>query len=250
MAAYIHWFGNLLLVLLSGSVALAQPTPNPKAAITNVRVEADSERVKIQYDVVGITMADSVYIQVESRSGGVLPATTVTGDIGRAVSPGTDRTIYWDYRLDNVRIDSEIRVTVTINRPLPIGGGPTNALLSALVPGLGTIFVQPNRKVGARPLITAAYAGLLVYGLVQRSRSQKQYAVYQDQRIDSDYDKANNLHHQYLVAVRAAAAIWLTDVIYTFLKGRKNDKQRAKTTQRLVLNYRNPVPTIGIQLCF
>lgn len=248
MAAYMHWYGNLLIVLLLSSVALAQPIP--KAAITNVRVEVDSERVKIQYDVIGITMADSVYIRVESRSGGVLPTTTVTGDVGRGVSPGTDRTIYWDYRLDSIRIDSEIRVTVSIKRPLPIGGGPTNALLSALVPGLGTIFVQPNRKIGARPLITAAYAGLLVYGLVQRGRSQKQYDVYRDNRIDSDYEKANDLHHRYLVAVRAAAAIRLTDVIYTFLKGRKNDKQRSMTTRRLVLDYRNPVPTIGIQLCF
>jgi hypothetical protein len=47
--------------------------------------------------------------------------------------------------------------------------------------GLGTIFVQPNRKIGWRPVIAAAYGGLIVYGLVQRSRSKDQYKRYESQ---------------------------------------------------------------------
>ncbi|GAB3643731.1 hypothetical protein [Spirosoma arcticum] len=115
---------------------------------------------------------------------------------------------------------------------------------------MGTIFVQPNQKVGVRPLITVAYGGLLVYGLAQRSQSKKQYAVYESERQEADYVEANQRHHRYLVAVRTAAVVWAADVVYTYLTGRKNDRLRSNTARRVAVRYENNTPTVGIQLSF
>lgn len=252
MARYFTWLGGLLVVLLAGPAG-AQPGRTPGAVITNVRAEVDSQRVKIQYDVAGISPADSVYIQVESRSGGTLPVRTVTGDVGRAVLPGTDKTIYWDYGLDGILIADDIRATVVVKhapQQRSGSGGATYALLSALAPGVGTIFVQPNRKIGIRPLITVAYAGLLTYGLVQRSQSKKQYARYETGFDQNDYDKANQRHHQYLVAMRTAAVVWVADIVYTYLRGRKNDRTRTNPARRLVINHVQNNPTVGVQFSF
>ena len=253
MVRYLTWFAGLLLPF---ATARAQPmTTNPASAVvSNIRAEADSQRVKIRYDVAGIRPADSVYVQVESRSTGFLPVRTVTGDAGKAVSPGNDKMIYWDYGLDGVFITDDIRATVlvkqatTISQRRAVGGGATNAFLSALAPGLGTIFVQPDRKIGVRPLITVAYGGLLIYGLVQRSQSKKQYALYESALNETDYAAANRQHHQYLLAVRMATVLWVSDVVYTFLTGRKND--RIRSTTRLVGGYVHNTPTIGVQLRF
>lgn len=253
MVCYVTWFAGLLLLPVGTAQAQPVPSSTTSAVVSNIRVEADSHRVKIRYDVAGIRPADSVYVQVESQSAGFLPVRTVTGDAGKAVSPGIGKTIYWDYGMDGVFIADDVRATVlvqltTATRQKTVGGGASNAFLSALAPGLGTIFVQPNRKIGTRPLITAAYGGLLVYGLVQRGQSKKQYALYENALNEDDYTVANRHHHQYLVAVRMAAVLWAADVVYTFLRGRKND--RIRSTRRLVGGYVYATPTIGVQLRF
>ena len=247
---------RFLAVLLFTSAAKGQSLGNKQAIVSNIRVELDTERIKVLYDAVNIAAADSVYLQVESRNRGRLNALTVTGDVGKAVLPGKNRTIYWDYRLDKLTINDPIRVTVLVKQPVqPVqqvasGGGPANALISLLAPGVGDIFVQPNRKVGLRPLITGAYVTLVVYGLVQQSRSRQLYDLYASQLKQSDYTDANERHHQYLVATRTAAVLLVADVVYTFLKGRKNVKQQRAAAQRVVFSYTSTMPTVGVQIRF
>ncbi len=250
-AYHTLWLVWLLVVLLSMSRAQGQLAGG--GPITNIRVDVDSERVKVMYDAVGITPRDSIYLQVESQSRGLLNVITVTGDLGRAVVPGKNKTIYWDYRLDGLRIDDGIRANIRVKRPyqqLAVGGGPTCAFLSVVAPGLGNIFVQPGHRVGLRPLITGAYAGLLIYGLVQNGRSDRAYDDYLIRLNDSDYAEANRLHHQSLVATWTAVALLLTDVTYTFLKGRKNEKQKKLAQTGVVVAYVGTIPSIGIQFRF
>jgi hypothetical protein len=248
---HTHWLVCLPLVLFSLNCAQGQVASS--GPITNIRVELDSERVKVLYDAVGITSRDSVYLLVESQSRGLLNVVTVTGDVGLAVVPGKNKTIYWDYRLDGLRIDDGIRANIRVKRPyqrLVLGGGPTYALLSVVAPGIGNIFVQPNHKVGLRPLITGAYAGLLIYGLVQNARSGRAYDQYLILLNDSDYAEANRLNHQYLVATWTAVALLLTDVTYTFLKGRKNEQQKQLTKTGVVMAYAGTIPSLGFQFHF
>ena len=246
----------LFIVLLPLVPVRGQLLKHKSATVSNVRVEGDSERVKIQYDATGLSSSDSVYIRVESQSRGLLNAMTVTGDVGKAVLPGKNKTIYWDYRLDGLTIDNAIRVVVRVKPAAPsrpqgrVGGGAANALLSVLAPGVGSIFVQPSRKVGWRPLITGAYAGLLVYGLVQKSRSNQAYDQYTSLLNDGDYAEANRANHHYLVATWTALAVLLTDVSYTLLKGMKNDRQRKIAQTSLALTYAGAIPSAGVRLRF
>lgn len=241
--------------LLTGLCVLGAVLAAVAQTVSNVRVDVDTQRVKIQYDVAGLVGGDSVFIRVE-KPGGTLPARTVTGDVGRGVTAGLNKTIFWDYRPDGVEIEDSIRVTVLVQRPASpvrraaVGGGPANALLSALLPGVGTIFVQPNRKIGARPLISVGYVGLLAYGLSQRGRSREAYARYETGLVETDYQDANQRHHRYLLATRAAAALWLADVAYTFWKGRKNDRLRRLSVERVAVDFTKTAPVLGFELRF
>lgn len=246
-ATYHIGLAIFLVLLLHLSTAVGQPL----VTITNIRVSIDPNRVKTLYDITGITSADSLYIEVESRSRGLLNAVTVTGDVGTTVLPGQNKTIYWDYPLDGIKIEEneEIQVNIRVRQPVRqdrVGGGPANALLSVLAPGVGTIFVQPNRKVGLRPLITGAYVGLIIFGLVRKNQANKQYSLYTSQLHPADYTTANRMHHQSIVASWTAVALLLTDVTYTFLKGRKNAKQKP----RVAFNNVGTTPTVGVQLQF
>jgi len=253
---FLRVLGGLFSLLLFPGVVPGQTLSNPVETVSNVRVDVDTQRVKIVYDAPGLAGQDSVYMRAESRSDGLLNPRTVTGDVGKGVTPGKDKTIFWDYRLDGLLLVDSIRVTVAVKRvPVPIqrkpvGGGPANALLSALLPGVGSIFVQPARKIGLRPLITAAYGGLLIYGLVQRSQSREAFSRYEKDFAETAYLDANQKHHRYLLATRMAAVLWLSDVVYTFLKGRKNEQQKRILLQRVAINSAFGTPTVGVQLGF
>ncbi|GAA4403120.1 hypothetical protein GCM10023187_18880 [Nibrella viscosa] len=243
------------LIGLIGLLAVLAPARclGQKAPIANVRVEWDATRAKIMYDLADNVPADSIYIQVESRSKGLLAARTVSGDIGRGVMPGQNKTVYWDYPLDRVVIGDkdQLRAEVFVKSPAT-GGGPANALASLLVPGLGNVLVQPNRQIGLRPLITAGYGGLLAYGLIQRSRANRQYSLYESQLTAEDaepfYQESARLRHHYLITTRAAAAVLVADVVYTFFRGRSNLKQQVP--KRVVFHYLDETPIVGVQFTF
>lgn len=186
----------------------------------------------------------------------------VEGDFGLHVQAGPNRRIVWNVLANGYQLNEEIRVRVLIKPvPLPamltdsLGfplladstrhkpwineltaaptrqpyrpGGPAMALLSFLVPGLGNVFVQnPKPKIGFRPLITVGVATAIAYGLNQRRQAEGQYQLYTQQKNPTEgepyYQQANRQHHLYYLATRAAAALWLSDVAATFIRGLRN----------------------------
>jgi len=223
-----------------------------QALITNLQITQEEDRVKITYDAADLLKSDSVFVRAQSRTKGLINVTAVTGAVGKGQQSGKGKVIYWDIQKDGALIDGEMAITVVTesinNQSGSVGGGPANALLSVLVPGLGNVMVQPNHRIGFRPLITVAYGGLLIYGLSQRSQSNKQYQLYQSQTLEEQaepyYTKANQARHQYLIATRAAAAILVADVVYTAIKGTSNlKKQRAQ----LSLGFQQNTPLIGFR---
>lgn len=107
--------------------------------------------------------------------------------------------------------------------------GPAWALVSAVAPGIGNIFVQmPKPKIGLRPLLTIGCYGLIAYGLSERKKSQDDFAIYEDQKNatagEPYYQTANDHHHRYFMATRGAVVVAAADVILTFIKGLRNSQ--------------------------
>lgn len=114
--------------------------------------------------------------------------------------------------------------------------GPAWALLSAVAPGVGNIFVQtPKAKIGLRPLVTVGFYGLLIYGLSERTKAQDVYRVYEQQKNreagEPYYQTANGHHQRYFLATRGALVVAAADVVLTFIKGLRNS-QIQKEAQR------------------
>ncbi|SOD99658.1 hypothetical protein [Spirosoma fluviale] len=120
--------------------------------------------------------------------------------------------------------------------------GPAWALLSAVAPGVGNIFVQtPKSKIGLRPLVTVGVYGLLIYGFMERTKSQDAYAIYEQQKNreagEPYYQTANGHHQRYFLATRGALVVAAADVVLTFIKGLRNSQiqKEAKRFKSLML---------------
>lgn len=114
--------------------------------------------------------------------------------------------------------------------------GPAWALLSAVAPGIGNIFVQtPKPRIGLRPAITVGCYGLLIYGFMERQKSQDAYHVYEQQKNmtagEPYYQTANTHHQRYFIATRGALIVAAADVVLTFIKGVRN-RQIYREAQR------------------
>jgi hypothetical protein len=135
--------------------------------------------------------------------------------------------------------------------------GPGWALLSALAPGIGNAFVQtPKPKLGLRPLVTVAAYGLLIYGAGQQGEAAQAYSNYElsgsAELGEPFYQKANEAHQRYYIATRAAAAIWLTDIVLTTIRGIKNQRtgRNAPSPVSVNLSYQTNVPVAVVRYTF
>ena len=108
----------------------------------------------------------------------------------------------------------------------PDPGGPSNAFLSLLYPGLADYQVRERR--GPYWIIGLVSYGLVGGGIYYKTRSDKYYDEHLEPNSGnySDYKKANDYHQRYLIMTRTGAAIWIGDVIVTGIIGYRN--QRAK----------------------
>jgi len=234
--------------------------------IGNVRVRTlDSAEVEILYDLLTTRPGDSLFFEVRSRQRGSLYVRPefVRGEVGTRITAGSNRRIVWNALGNGYALDEPIQVIVRVRSggavipdevptqpsvaqtpqpsrddltdapavtPQPTRqryDGPAWALLSAVAPGIGNIFVQrPRPRVGFRPLATVAAYGLLAYGLLERKLAQDDYAVYAVQKNaaagEPFYKTANQHHQRYYLATRGAAVIVLTDVVLTLVKGLYN----------------------------
>ncbi|GAB3262817.1 hypothetical protein GCM10027347_28790 [Larkinella harenae] len=239
-----------------------------QVAVTNIRLQViDESALEILYDLAGNQPSDSVYIRIRSQTNGILSpaAQYISGEWGQDVQPGSNRRIVWRALENGFELDENIRASIlvkiaqkaTLPSPsqtavpptqsttpaadLPTKskyrpGGPEFALLSVVAPGVGNIFVQsPRPVVGHRLGVTAACYGLMFYGLVERKKSRDEYALYEQQRnrtaAQPFYDRANAHHHRYYLATRLAGAVWITDIVATFIKGARNQRQRQKANE-------------------
>ncbi|WP_234734982.1 hypothetical protein [Tellurirhabdus bombi] len=243
-----HFFWPLFLSLL-----LLQSSSWAQVQVSNVRVQPiDDTSLEILYDITGASPTDSVYFAVKQRNGSILypRRKAVSGDYGKGITDGTNRRIRWNIFAEGFELTDEIQVTVhawtsRLKRP----GGPGYALLSALAPGIGNIFVQnPSPKIGVRPLLTVATYGLIIYGINQHRDSRKEYDLYLDQKNTTDaqpyYERANKAHQRYYIATRLAAVIWASDVVATFLKGARNQRQNRALAVRMDYQIGQPVAVV------
>jgi hypothetical protein len=105
-------------------------------------------------------------------------------------------------------------------------GGPSNAFLSLLVPGWGDRYVTAGAKNGVRKALwTYGFIGTGVGCELWSNSEYKKYRVAKKQSaMDRHYDRANALNQAFYICVGTGAIIWLSDVIWVWNKGARNQR--------------------------
>jgi hypothetical protein len=230
-----------------------------KAKITDVDFHLEERYIVVNYNLVGTLPKEQMTIElrfITENNESIIPK-TVTGDVGTKSFGDGMKTILWDIVADQISLSGNLKASVAITSSKILYGGPSNALLSVIIPGLGGYFVDKNKTRSV--LTTISTVGLMVYGISQKTQANKYYKEYNASIIPSDiqslYTKANDAHHKYYTATRIAAGIWALDIIWVTFKGFRNRKEsksayNAFTGDGLRLNYVNNGLQLGYSVSF
>ncbi len=201
--------------------------------IENVDFVVSNNKIIVTYELVNC-LKNEVYdvrLKFVSEKTNYVPV-NIKGDLLR-LNQGRNKKIEWDVLADGVQITESIQAIVEISarHSTKVIGGPSNALLSVLVPGLGDYFVdtQKDSKIPFYYITVTTY-GLLYLGFNQKVESDQSYEDYHKAttqvEMDLAYDAANEAHKSFILYTSLAATVWLGDIAWVTYKGFKNKKEQ------------------------
>jgi hypothetical protein len=177
--------------------------------------------------------------------------------------------------------DSAVNQVVPVKAVSKIKGGPANAALNVLLPGVGHYFVSGNyngeKRKPASFILTALYAGSVGGAIYFNGKSSSDYKKYNELANYREYQKDANgvvigyrggneaeashyfnsaqaAHRNSMICLGVGGGILVGDVVYTFLKGTKNkkewEKERTSFRPHLFISSDGLMATAGVQFKF
>ncbi|HAS41331.1 MAG TPA: hypothetical protein DCS93_12670 [Microscillaceae bacterium] len=252
----------ILIALVWGGTRQAQAQKSGKAEILNVTLDGQQEKIRIDFNLKASRKARFLVQLFYSKDGGKTfegPMKSVLGDAGENITPGKEKKIYWDFLIDDPNFEGKnisFKIKAFLMNPsikaIP-RGGPANALLSLVAPGLGDMRVRSGGLWYG--VITVGAFTTLGTGLYLRASARNNYDSYQNARDAQSardlLNKANQQNNLSTVLINAAIAIWVVDVALVAWRGFKNQKlKRQKISLGLSPVGNQAVPTLGFSLKF
>lgn len=224
----------------------AWANPVEAQTISNVRIEEMPDAMYIRYDLAGDNgVLYTIYPVVSKRNGiQINPRSMKQSNTG--VSVGKNKVLVWYIYDDVLELTGEVSVELravrqtTASAPsiASVGGGPENAFLSMLLPGLGDVFVNsPNSSVTVKPVyIMAGYASAVLLAIHAHQMSRESYDAYLLSGSQDEMDSAYQLADEYRTEARfyttVAGLIWVADVVRVAIKGSMNNQELSRMAQQ------------------
>jgi hypothetical protein len=229
-----------------------------RAKITEVDFHLEDNFIVVNYNLTGTLPKEQLTIQLMfiNENNEYLNPKTVYNDVGAKIFGDGKKEIRWDLDADKISITGNLKAIVSITSSKVLVRGPSNALLSAIVPGLGGYFVDKNKT---RSIITTvSTVGLMIYGINQKTRATRYYKNYNASSVNADiqnlYSKANNAQNKYFITTRIGAGLWVADIIWVYFKGSRNKKEAETYNEAngggLSINYINKGFQFGYSMTF
>lgn len=163
------------------------------------------------------------------------PLEYVNGSIGKGITPGYQKQIFWRYLNEDpaytgantsFKVEANLDFIAHEERISKLKGGKA-ALNSMVFPGWGDNKVRSGKNYW---WIGAVSYGLLGTGVILHIESRNKYDAYKKStsipEVDANFKDATNLNKLSTYFLAAGAAIWLTDVVWVFIKGNQNNREK------------------------
>ncbi len=237
---YWVWLCGILFCAMEDSIA------QHPAVAKEISISVKQNKAVISYDLHTRKENSSHLVQLSfiDEQNNVIWPSSLTGNVGANIQSGARRTIVWDITDDYQQMSSMITPVIFVDglsRQYSNTGGPKNALLSLVIPGLGDYFVADHRIMKFKPyfrtISSLSLIALGIYAGKQRFHAEGEYKLFlkpdawRYEGSDRFFEKYVEGDLQYLwfkgdqeLLISLGTAIWLADVVWVFAKGSNNQK--------------------------
>lgn len=233
------------LFFLLGTVSSPMVAQRPAVA-KNIGIRVEGNTALISYELPVRKQKNQHLVQlsfIDEKNNLIIPS-SLSGDVGPGIEPGTDRVIRWELTNDFRQLETMITPVIFVDglsKTYSNTGGARNALLSLLMPGLGDYFVADHRIMTFKPYLrTLTSLGLISLGIYagnQRYRSEGEYQLFLkpnswryegSDRFFEKYVEGELQYHWFKgdreLFIALGATLWLADVVWVFARGSNNEK--------------------------
>ncbi len=235
---------RIVIIALILQSALLFGQKHKDAKIENLEIEFEANRMILTFEIANSASDkthDVVLSFIDSKEEIIIPK-NLTGDIGNFISGQGRKKIIWDITSEMDRVEGEIRPFIIIDGISESGlikGGPDNAFLSILLPGLGDYFVEDISDMRIKPYMKTASAAAFLY--LGYKAGKERYADYTERLVkrttwspgtgtvvfyETVLERGDThywtFRHDAEIYYTLAASIWISDVLWVLNKGYKN----------------------------
>ena len=239
----------VLLGLVGPLTLFSSHAQQAPSEATNIRITTDEQtkRLVILYDLPQVQPSDSLYVEIETASGRRFRPITVSGNVGKTLTPGRNKIIYWDVVRDNVQLDEEVEVIIRVVRQGRVAvatTGPAPSVTAAAplktTPTNAPVVAAPQKS--ALPVIGwVATGGLAIYAFTLSSGLNKDVDAYNQKTVASTLAEWNNAEDKrkaidsrqgtFTVVAGATAALAVANVVWLIVR---KSKVRSRTAWQFV----------------
>jgi hypothetical protein len=240
----MNYISILIKYFLFGLLFVVLPNTVLCQSIENVDMYVSGNKIVVKYDLTNCPERTNydIKLKIKRQSGDFYFPKSITGDIS-GVTQGINKSIIWDVIADGIELQEKVLPVVEIevknwevdpevnNIKHKLKGGPSNALLSVVFPGLGDHFVRSNPSVKRKNWFTVplVYSVFGATALISYKNYKNNYAKYHsatDQvNIDKYYNSANTNFLVFQASASIAASVMVIDVIHVAIMGNRNKRK-------------------------
>lgn len=218
-----------ILFLFIFFILLAGKSYSQDVLITPPKLEFNGTQLIITYDILDSNLADNffVWVEMERTNGESIRVTSLSGDVGKNVKPGTNKQIIWVPGKDSIYLDDEVFVEVKAEKYVKSFNKGSALLLSTTMPGLGQTKISKGKPWW---LIGVVTYGSIAGGLVVHSNSLKTYETYiieEDPATRADlFNQAQQQMSISSAMLVSGAALWIANIIWVAIIPNKYQPQK------------------------
>jgi hypothetical protein len=235
------------VLLLSSNTCLGQNT----VEVSKPRLSMQGNRVLISYDILNSKSTElfSIRIEITNSTNELIPAHSLSGDIGNEVSGGFNKQILWNIEADSIFLDEEIfvqifalRVTPLIveeepsvkNSPAEVQSYKRPVILaqSLLFPGWGLSRIK-NKPHWIKGIMAYGCLGGSIY---LNNQAYNDFSAYLESSTPNEasslYDKAYSQDRTSRILAYSALGIWITDMVWTIIGSSDSGQPQSSENQR------------------
>lgn len=200
--------------------------------LTQPRLEIDGNQLSIFYDIITSKSADKLYLWVEitKANGEIIPAKTISGDLGEFVDAGNNKKIIWSPEQDSVYLNEEIFVELKAEKYIRSFHKGSMMLLSTVFPGWGQTKISKGKPWWLTGVTT--YGALTGGYLFHQSylKSHDSYKIEEDPVKRADLlDQSQKQLNFSNAMIYSAASLWAVNVLWVaFTPNRYQPLQHVK----------------------